>query len=126
MSVVGERIKKYREIAGWNQHKLAKFLKKSGKAVISNWETGRNDPSLAELRMMAELFDTTVAQLVGEVPMFEEPREQYIMIKKDDLIDLQRKALELEADRISTLKEQLEQVQKSDEPGDDPAEKPAS
>ena len=70
--------------------------------------------------MMAEIFNTTVAQLVGEVPMFEEPREQYIMIKKDDLIDLQRKALELEADRISNLKEQLEQVQKGEEPGEAP------
>ncbi|MCF0070058.1 helix-turn-helix domain-containing protein [Dyadobacter sp. CY261] len=118
MSIVGERIKKYRELKGWNQHKLAKALKKSGKAVISNWETGRNDPSLAELRMMAEIFDTTVAQLVGEVPMLEEPREQYIMIKKDDLIDLQRKALELEADRINALKGQLEQVQKGEEPKD--------
>ncbi len=121
MSIVGERIKKYREIKGWNQHKLAKALKKSGKAVISNWETGRNDPSLAELRMMAEIFNTSVAQLVGEVPMFEEPREQYIMIRKDDLIDLQRKALELEADRISTLKEQLEQVQKGEDTGEAPA-----
>jgi transcriptional regulator with XRE-family HTH domain len=121
MSIVGERIKKYREIKGWNQHKLAKALKKSGKAVISNWETGRNDPSLAELRMMAEIFSTTVAQLVGEVPMFEEPREQYIMIRKDDLIDLQRKALELEADRISTLKEQLVLVQKPEESGESPA-----
>ncbi|WP_353719573.1 helix-turn-helix transcriptional regulator [Dyadobacter sp. 676] len=120
MSIVGERIKKYRELKGWNQHKLAKALKKSGKAVISNWETGRNDPSLAELRMMAEIFDTTVAQLVGEVPMLEEPREQYIMIKKDDLIDLQRKALELEADRINNLKEQLEQAQKSGETADTP------
>ncbi|MBO9612817.1 MAG: helix-turn-helix transcriptional regulator [Dyadobacter sp.] len=121
MSIVGERIRKCRELAGWNQHKLAKALKKSGKAVISNWENGRNDPSLAELRMMAELFDTTVAQLVGEVPMFEEPREQYIMIKKDDLIDLQRKALELEADRISTLKEQLEQAQKGTDTDEEPA-----
>lgn len=114
MSIVGERIKKYRELKGWNQHKLAKALKKSGKAVISNWETGRNDPSLAELRMMAEIFDTTVAQLVGEVPMLEEPREQYIMIKKDDLIDLQRKALELEADRINSLKGQLLLAQKNE------------
>ncbi|OJV14483.1 MAG: transcriptional regulator [Dyadobacter sp. 50-39] len=121
MSIVGERIKKYREIKGWNQHKLAKALKKSGKAVISNWETGRNDPSLAELRMMAEIFSTTVAQLVGEVPMFEEPREQYIMIRKDDLIDLQRKALELEAERITTLKEQLLIVQKPEESGESPA-----
>lgn len=115
MSIVGERIKKYRELAGWNQTKLAKALDKSGKAVISNWETGRNDPSLAELRTMAELFNTTVAQLIGEVPMFEEPREQYITIKKDDLIDLQRKALELEGERINSLKEQLEQAKKIDD-----------
>ncbi|GGM92523.1 hypothetical protein GCM10010967_27150 [Dyadobacter beijingensis] len=121
MSIVGERIKKYRELKGWNQHKLAKALKKSGKAVISNWETGRNDPSLAELRMMAEIFETSVAQLVGEAPMLEEPREQYIMIRKDDLIDLQRKALELEADRINTLRGQLEDARKPEEPGD-PAE----
>nr|WP_295928383.1 helix-turn-helix transcriptional regulator [uncultured Dyadobacter sp.] len=118
MSIVGQRIKKYRELAGWNQNKLAKALKKSGKAVISNWETGRNDPSLAELRLMAELFETTVAQLVGEVPMFEEPREQYIMIKKDDLINLQRKALELEGERINNLEEQLEQAKKTDKTDD--------
>jgi transcriptional regulator with XRE-family HTH domain len=119
MSIVGERIKKYRELAGWNQHKLAKALQKSGKAVISNWETGRNDPSLAELRTMAQLFNTTVAQLVGEVPMFEEPREQYIMIKKDDLIDLQRKALELEADRINSLKGQLRLAERNERPDED-------
>ena len=118
MSIVGQRIKKYRELAGWNHNKLAKAVKKSGKAVISNWETGRNDPSLAELRLMAELFETTVAQLVGEVPMFEEPREQYIMIKKDDLINLQRKALELEGERINNLEEQLEQAKKTDKTDD--------
>jgi transcriptional regulator with XRE-family HTH domain len=118
MSIVGERIKKYRELAGLNQDQLAAELKKSSKAVISNWETGRNEPSLAELRKMAEILQTSVAQLVGEMPIFEEPRENYIMIRKDDLIDLQRKALELEEERINELKEQLEQAKK---PGDDEA-----
>ena len=115
MTITGQRIKKYREMAGLSQDKLAELVSKSGKAVISNWENGKNEPSLSEVRKLAEILNTTVAQLVGEAPIFEEPRENYVMVKKDDLIELQRKALELEEERIRDLKKQLEEVRKPEE-----------
>ncbi|TLV03100.1 helix-turn-helix domain-containing protein [Dyadobacter luticola] len=110
MSITGQRIKKYRELKGLSQDELARRIDRPGKQSISHWETGRSEPSLAEVRKLAEVLDATVAQLVGEAPMFEEPREQYIMVKKDDLIDLQRKVLEKEQERIKSLEEQLKEA----------------
>ncbi|NIJ53999.1 helix-turn-helix transcriptional regulator [Dyadobacter arcticus] len=115
MSITGQRIRKYRELMGWNQETLAKNIEKASKQTISHWETGRHDPSLSEVRKLAEVLNTTVAQLVGEAPMFEEPRENYIMVKKDDLIELQRKALDAEEERVKSLTEQLEKALGSDE-----------
>ncbi|WP_255700630.1 helix-turn-helix transcriptional regulator [Dyadobacter sp. CY343] len=110
MSVTGDRIRKYRELMGWNQDELAKKIDRRDKQTISHWETGKSDPSLKETIKLAEVLNATVAQLVGEAPMFEEPRENYVMVKKDDLIELQRKALEMEEERIKDLKEQLDKA----------------
>ena len=110
MSITGQRIRRYRELAGMNQEELAALMGKSGKTIVSHWENGKVDPSLAQVRKMAEIFNTTVAQLVGEAPILEEPRENYVMVRKDDLIDLQRKALEMEEERVKNLKEQLERA----------------
>ncbi|MCE6990012.1 helix-turn-helix transcriptional regulator [Dyadobacter sp. CY323] len=110
MSITGQRIKRYRELAGMNQDELAALMGKSGKTIVSHWENGKVDPSLAQVRKMAEIFNTTVAQLVGEAPILEEPRENYVMVRKDDLIGLQWKALEMEEERVRNLKEQLEKA----------------
>ncbi|WP_225865848.1 helix-turn-helix transcriptional regulator [Dyadobacter aurulentus] len=110
VSIAGEKIRKYRELMGWSQDELAEKIKRRDKQTISAWETGKRDPSLKELIKLAEVFNATVAQLIGEAPMFEEPRENYVMMKKDDLIELQRKALEMEEERIKDLKEQLDKA----------------
>jgi transcriptional regulator with XRE-family HTH domain len=110
MYTTGLRIKKYRELMGINQGELAALVGKSGKVTISHWETGKSDPSLAEVRKLAEIFQTTVASLVGEAPVLEEPRENYILVKKDDLIELQRKALEVDDARIKDLQDKLEKT----------------
>jgi transcriptional regulator with XRE-family HTH domain len=115
MSIIGQKIRKYRELMGWSQGELAKKIGRKGKQTISHWETGKSDPSLAEVIKVAKVLNASVAQLVGEAPMFEEPRENYIMVKKDDLIELQRKALEAEDERIKVLTEQLGKSQTTDQ-----------
>ncbi|WP_439558690.1 helix-turn-helix domain-containing protein [Dyadobacter sp.] len=126
MSIVGQRIRKYRKLLGWSQDLLAEKIDRKDKQTISHWETGKSDPSLKEVIKLAEVLNATVAQLVGEAPMFEEPRENYVMLKKDDLIELQRKALELEDERIKHLKDQLKALQPSETEESESAEPDSS
>ncbi len=88
MISIGKRIKQGRAKLGLSQEQLAAIMEKKGKGTISNWETDKNEPSIAEFKKLAELFSTTAAYLIGEAPQFEEPRENYVMVKKDDLIEL--------------------------------------
>lgn len=115
MISIGKRIKQGREKLGLSQEQLAVIMAKKGKGTISNWETNKNEPSIAEFKKLAELFSTTAAYLIGEAPQFEEPQENYVMVKKDDLIELQRKALEREAEKNKELLDLLEQSKKSGE-----------
>ncbi|MCE7072366.1 MULTISPECIES: helix-turn-helix domain-containing protein [Dyadobacter] len=115
MISIGQRIKQGREKLGLSQEQLALIMAKKGKGTISNWETNKNEPSIAEFKKLAELFSTTAAYLIGESPQFEEPQENYVMVKKDDLIELQKKALEREAEKNKELLDLLEQARKSEE-----------
>ena len=116
MTSIGKRIKKGREKLAMSQDQLAAIMEKAGKATISNWETDKNEPSIAEFKKLAELFNTTAAYLIGEAPQFQEPMENYVMVKKDDLIELQKKALERESEKNKELLEQLQQIEKSQQP----------
>jgi transcriptional regulator with XRE-family HTH domain len=107
MTTLGARLKKCRTMSGLSQNVLAIALNKKGRATISSWENNKSDPSLSDLRKVAEILKTTVSYLMGEMPMFEEPRENYTIIKKDDLIELQRKALEREEEKNKSLVEEL-------------------
>ncbi|WAC14395.1 helix-turn-helix domain-containing protein [Dyadobacter pollutisoli] len=111
----GERLKQCRELMRFSQERVALHMDKAGRATISNWENDKNEPSLTELKRLAAFLNTTVAYLMGEAPQFQEPRENYVMVKKDDLIELQKKALEHEAEKNKELLEKLE-VEKTKKP----------
>jgi transcriptional regulator with XRE-family HTH domain len=108
LMTTGARLKQCRELMHYSQEVVAAHMEKAGRATISNWENNKNEPSLTELKRLAAFLSTTVAYLMGEAPQFQEPRENYVMVKKDDLIELQRKALEREEDKNKELLEQLE------------------
>ena len=107
LMTTGERLKQCRELMRFSQERVALHMDKKGRATISNWENNKNEPSLTELKKLAAFLNTTVAYLMGEAPQFQEPRENYVMVRKDDLIDLQKKALEREEDKNKELLEQL-------------------
>ena len=61
----GEKLRSLRIKAGLTQLDIAEKLDVSA-AAIGAWENGRAKPRLTKLGQLAELFDTTVADLMGE------------------------------------------------------------
>ena len=60
-----QKLRQMREKAGLTQGDLADKLDVSRPAV-SSWESGKIRPRLNKLQQLADLFDTTVADLMGE------------------------------------------------------------
>lgn len=60
-----QKLRQMREKAGLTQGDLADKLDVSRPAV-SSWESGKIRPRLNKLQQLAELFDTTVADLMGD------------------------------------------------------------
>ncbi|MDQ1089024.1 XRE family transcriptional regulator [Siphonobacter sp. SORGH_AS_1065] len=70
---LASRIKDKRKQKGLNQDELASFLGKKGKQVISNWESGRAEPSLSDIYRLAEILDTTPGYLVDGIIINDTP-----------------------------------------------------
>ena len=63
LNSIGERIKRYREVRGWTQDRLAEELHVSRQAV-SKWEVGASLPDVDCLVRLAKLFTTTVDEIL--------------------------------------------------------------
>lgn len=73
METFGGRLKRRRQELELSQEQLAEVMGKSGKTVVSAWETGKSEPSLSDLRKLADTLKTTAAWLIdgiedGKVP----------------------------------------------------------
>lgn len=64
MIYLGENIKEYRLKKGYTQEQLAYELGVSSQTV-SRWETGATYPDILILPVIAELFETTIDNLMG-------------------------------------------------------------
>lgn len=60
---MGEKIRQARENAGLSQKQLAEALGLDQSAV-SNWETGKSEPTLHNLRRMADILGCRPADLL--------------------------------------------------------------
>ncbi|GEM_PF-2093057 len=60
------RIKEIRKKFGMSQRQLGQLLGVS-QTTISAWETGRNEPDIGSIFVMADHFDTTPKKLMGYV-----------------------------------------------------------
>ncbi len=54
-STFGTRLREFREARGWSQERVG-FEFEVSKATVSKWETGRAEPSLANLAKIRRLF----------------------------------------------------------------------
>lgn len=64
MSVFSNRLRMLRKSRKVSQTHLAKALG-YGYTAIANYESGRNEPSLGDLRRIADFFDVSVDYLLG-------------------------------------------------------------
>lgn len=67
-------IKKYRLAAGMKQVELCKIVGIT-QGALSGWENGKYEPDLNSLKKMADLFHTSIDQLMGYTPD-EEQKEK--------------------------------------------------
>lgn len=71
------QIRKFRIEYGMKQSALAAELN-VGQNTISNWETGKTEPDQKSLKMMAEIFKTSIDELLGQTSNLG--RDGYIRI----------------------------------------------
>lgn len=64
MGVLGDNIKKYREIKGLTQKDVADLIGKS-KNVVSNWENGINKPDADTIELLLDILDVDANTLLG-------------------------------------------------------------
>jgi transcriptional regulator with XRE-family HTH domain len=60
-----KRLKRLREDAGMQQQDMAKVLK-IAKSTYHNYETGKREPDIDTLKIIAEYFNVTVDYLIGK------------------------------------------------------------
>ena len=73
MSDFAKNLKRFRKQKGYSQQKLAKALD-YGYTAIANYESGRNEPSLDTLVILADTLDVSVDELLGVKLKSEEKR----------------------------------------------------
>ncbi|KOP66676.1 XRE family transcriptional regulator [Bacillus sp. FJAT-18019] len=60
----GSRIAKLREQKGWTQEELSELIGIS-RASLSHYEKNRREPNLETLTKLADVFQTTIDQIIG-------------------------------------------------------------
>lgn len=58
------RLKELRKERGISQVEIAKMLNMS-KMAVSHWEKGNSEPSIEQLKVLAQFFDVSIDYLVG-------------------------------------------------------------
>jgi transcriptional regulator with XRE-family HTH domain len=98
MSSFATRLKELRKSKGLSQDDLAEKLGvKSGKQTISNWELGKTEPTVSDIRKIAEVLNTTLSFLIegvsGTSDTLHEPKAGYISVPMEEFIELQRRVI---------------------------------
>ena len=75
-------IKKYRLASGMKQVELCKIVGIT-QGALSGWENGKYEPDLKSLNKMAELFHTTIDELMGYAPTNEKNSPSHKIEEED-------------------------------------------
>ena len=112
MDSFGSRLKHARNRKGLTQDELAERIGRTGKQIVSRWEKDQNEPSLALIRQLAEILDTTVSFLVDGIP--EESTKEVdlslIQRQQDKINQLQEQVIQLQNEKIALQNQQLERL----------------
>ena len=106
---VAERLKEARKLAGLSQGHVANMLGLH-RPSVTEMEAGKRRVSADELARLAEIYDVSVAWLLGEAPETldaQDPRlelaaRELVKLKPDDLEQLLRLLAALRSDSTAT------------------------
>jgi transcriptional regulator with XRE-family HTH domain len=93
-AVIARRIREARKSAGLSQGQVAKLMGLQHRPIISEIEAGKRRVTAEELSKHAELFDVTVAWLVGEAPESVETIDPRIQLAARELKKLKPEDLD--------------------------------
>ena len=93
-AVIAQRIREARKSAGLSQGQVAKLMGLQHRPIISEMEAGKRRVTAEELSKLAELFDVTVAWLVGEAPESVETDDPRIQLAARELKKLKPEDLD--------------------------------
>lgn len=85
-----KRLRELRKEKGLSQVELGEGMG-YGYTAISSYETGRNEPSYADLIRICVILDVSADYILG----ISDVRKPYAVLEKNDLIRLHNRALEL-------------------------------
>lgn len=84
MSAFSERLRTLRTGRNISQERLAKQLN-YGYTAIANYESGRNEPSIADLCRIADFFDVSVDYLTGRTENMTSHKSPELLKKLRDI-----------------------------------------
>jgi transcriptional regulator with XRE-family HTH domain len=82
-------------------------MQKKGKQVVSNWENDKAEPSISDLRRLAEILGTTAAWLMDgdtSISVVSEPPAGFTMVPTSEFIELQRQVIKQQKDELQKQK----------------------
>lgn len=85
-----KRLRELRKEKGLSQVELGERLG-YGYTAISNYESGRNEPSFSDFIRICEILDVSADYILGIADI----RKPYAVMEKNDLIRLHNRAMEL-------------------------------
>ncbi|PYE52530.1 helix-turn-helix transcriptional regulator [Paenibacillus sp. FSL H8-0317] len=85
-----ENLKRYREKRGLTKEELGERIGVSG-VTIGYWESGRNEPRMGKVDLIARVLDITIDDLLFDLPMFGAELE----IHNKEITEDQKRAIEL-------------------------------
>ncbi|RAJ92240.1 helix-turn-helix protein [Larkinella arboricola] len=105
----GDRIKRLREDKKMSQDDLARLMGKKHRNVVGSWEKGKAEPSLSDIRKLAEILSTTTNYLIegieaAQPTVVQEVPAGYVMMKAEEVIEMQRQLLKKQGEKIEEQK----------------------
>lgn len=91
MVTVGDKIREYRKMRNMTQAELAERVHVM-QNTISSWESGRTEPRMGMIEVLAEVLNCRKSDLIGEVSVHEllSPKELRLIVAFRKLTDSQQ------------------------------------
>lgn len=99
MSILGNNIKQLRKQKKISQQKLGELLGAS-QTSIAHYELGTREPSVETLKMMSNIFNETIDNLIGNELTEAKSADNFIKEEKENITDLLFNALLEKDDRL--------------------------